>query len=204
MSERLNVYDGVWDLDAVTCPCDLDFLDYLDACDFRKGTVFHFGSGAHHVVGREIARRCPDIDVLSITASQGEYQRYMDMIVANPRAANSYKALFADIYTLSAAMLPMFDYVTLFHLCEFYSERANHYARLNDDSLLELFVDRLKPRGRILFYARSKDFAGAELVIDRAVQRGRIRLVEHFKSLLVYDVPGSSGSEVIRAAHSGH
>ena len=52
----------------------------------------------------------------------------MDLIIRNAEIAKDYKVLFAHIYTPNAALLPAFDFVTLFHLCEFYSPEKSAYA----------------------------------------------------------------------------
>ena len=41
----------------------------------------------------------------------------------------TYNAVFGDIYLLNAKLLPVFDVVTLFHLCEFRGERDRRLWR---------------------------------------------------------------------------
>src|SRR6267142_2851575 len=102
---RLNFFDSSWPLRADICPCDVDFLEYLKLRQIKDKIIFHFGSGAHHILGRENHLDQPN-EILAITASQGEYEDYISLIINNPMIACNYKVLFADIYTLSYRLLP--------------------------------------------------------------------------------------------------
>ena len=161
---RLNYYDNSWQL-VDYCPCDPNFVQFLASKKTEGKLIFHFGTGEHHLVGKDNYERGNPNEILAITASRREHDAYIDFIVNNPRAANYYKVLYADIYTLSPRMLPNFDIVTLFHLCEYYDEvesgspRLNsEYARLDDESLLGMFLTKLNPGGQIAFYAKSGGF----------------------------------------------
>lgn len=189
VQERLNYFQETWELNEEQCPCDLHFLEYLQANAVEGKTIFHFGSGAHHVVGRKNAELARPNHVLAITASPGEHQRYVELIIEHPRIAVSYKVLFADIYTLSPQMLPRFDVVTLFHLGEYYSPERSGYAPLNDATLLDLFIERLQPGGRICFYDRSWLFERARPVIQAAVAEGKLAFTGSFRTLLLYAAP---------------
>ena len=81
-----------------------------------RSRIFHFGSGAHHVVGTTQASL--GNQTLSITASSEEHQQYVRLVTAQPRLARHYVRHFGDIYLTNAALLPEFDVVTMFHLCE--------------------------------------------------------------------------------------
>jgi hypothetical protein len=187
----LNCWNDSWPLVAERCPCDLHFQEYLTERGIGGQAIFHFGTGAHHLLGKENLRANPPNEILGITASRGEYDAYVDFIVDHPQAANHYKVLFADIYTLSAQLLPRFDLVTLFHLCEFYDPHKSAYARLNDATLLDLFISRLKPGGRLFFFKDSGRNASAEtrVLLDARVSAGRLIAVEDYKSLLVFATP---------------
>jgi hypothetical protein len=187
----LNYWKDSWPLVTERCPCDQHFQDYLTERAIGGRAIFHFGTGAHHLLGRENLRAEPPNEILGITASKGEYDAYVDFIVHHPQAANHYKVLFADIYTLSPQLLPHFDLVTLFHLCEFYDPHKSAYARLNDGSLLDLFISRLLPGGRIFFFKDAGKNAGAETtaLLDARVVAGRLIRVEDYKSLMIFAPP---------------
>jgi hypothetical protein len=189
----LHYWNDSWPLVAERCPCDLHFQEYLSERGIGGQAIFHFGTGAHHLLGKENLRAQPPNEILGITASKGEYDAYVDFIVHHPQAANHYKVLFADIYTLSPELLPSFDLVTLFHLCEFYDAHKSAYARLNDASLLDLFIAKMKPRGRIFFYKDSGRNAAAQTraLTDARVASGQLVFVEDYKTLLVFGAPAA-------------
>lgn len=183
---KLNYWNDSWPLEAKKCPCDLHFLDYLEEAQIRDRVIFHFGSGAHHIVGRVNAQRSQPNHVLAVTASREEYAAYIEMAIEDPLLATTYKAMFVDIYTLSPRILPEFDVVTLFHLCEFYDAEASAYAPLDDRSLLRMFLDKLRPDGRVLFYTHSWKFELAAPIIEEFVARGLIRHERDYQTLSVY------------------
>lgn len=185
---RLNRSHIPWPLLAWKCSCDVHFVEYLDEREVRGKTLFHFGTGLHHLVGRENALRPPADrnEILGITASPQEYKAYIDLVCKEAEVGLSYKVLFGDIYTLSPRLLPRFDLVTLFHLCEFYDPVRSRYAPLDDAALLDLFLDRLSPGGRILFYTGSRAFSQAGPLIEERVRDGRIEPVDEHKELAVY------------------
>ena len=169
---KLNYYDNSWEL-VDYCPCDPNFVRFLESNRIEGKLIFHFGTGEHHLVGRDNYERGNPNEIWAITASRREHDAYIDFIVDNPRAANYYKVLYADIYTLSPRMLPNFDIVTLFHLCEYYDEvesgspRLNsEYAQLDDEGLVEMFLTKLNSGGRIAFYAKSGGFISSRLDME--------------------------------------
>ena len=151
---RLNFWRHSWPLKPDVCPCDVDFCDFIDDNNIRDQVIFHFGTGEHHVVARRNIDLQPPNHVLAVTASEAEYGSYIKYVIDNPHAGNYYKVLFLDIYTLSDRILPRFDVVTLFHLCEFFREQTSQYAPLDDRRLLDLFISRLQPGGAIAFLSR--------------------------------------------------
>lgn len=104
-----------------------------------------------------------------------------------------YKVIFGDIYTLTCRCLPLLDIVTLFHLCEFYVPEEISFVHHNDESLLELFLDRLNFGGKILFFTKSIGWEKASFVVQAFEKQGKIEKVEEYKSLLVYSK--KTGSE---------
>jgi len=200
---QLNYWQDSWALDRERCPCDFHFLEYLAKRGAGSKSIFHFGSGEHHLLGRANVVAPKRNEILAITASKSEHAAYVELIIRNPEIAKYYKVLFGDIYTLSAAVLPNFDFITLFHPCEFYDSAKSAYARHNDESLLELFLSKLKPGGRILFYRRSSAFPKARLIIQDYLSSGRLVEEEDYRSLLICKAgPGASAasSNLVRPA----
>jgi hypothetical protein len=186
---RLNVSDAAWPLRVDLCPCDTLFADWLRQRRIGGRTVFHFGTGAHHVVGLENAKFKRPNRILGVTASAGEYASYIEKVTADPSLAISYKVLFADIYTLDAGLLPHFDVVSLFHLCEFWDPVRSAYAPLDDRRLLLLFLARLAPQGRIVFYLGSNGRDSMLRLVDKFIAAGRLAIEERVGPLLVCTKP---------------
>jgi hypothetical protein len=182
---RLNISDEAWPLRVDLCPCDTDFVAWLKARRIAGRTIFHFGTGSHHIIGVENARLKRPNRVLGVTASPAEYESYMALVSADPALAISYKALFLDIYTLDAALLPAFDVVSLFHLCEFYDPERSAYAPLDDRKLLTLFLGRLAPQGRIVFYLGSNGRDAMLRLVDQFIAAGKLAVAERVGALLV-------------------
>jgi len=183
---QLNYWKNSWPLRVDWCPCDVHFLEYVRAHEVRDKVIFHFGTGEHHILGRSNLERDGPNEIFAITASRQEYERYIELVIDNPVAAKYYKVVFADIYTLTPRIIPSFDLVTLFHLCEFYDEEQSAYAQLDDSSLLALFFSKLNPGGRVLFYKGSFAFAKAQIIIEDFVNRGKMIKVDEHKTLFVY------------------
>ena len=179
---------AAWPLRPERCPCDLDFVDYLRARRITDKTIFHFGTGAHHVVGRANHRDRAN-HVLAITASPDEHAAYIELVLGDPEVATKYQVLFADIYCLDPDLLPALDVVTLFHLHEFYRPEHAAYARFDDRSLLAMLCGRLRDEGRVLFYRGSDGFPATKRTIADAVDRALLRPLEQWGSLLVYGRP---------------
>jgi hypothetical protein len=169
------------------CPCDADFCDYLRERDIAKKSIFHFGSGGHHVVGLRNRDDRLENEILAITASPREHAQYVERVVREPSFGKYYKVLFADIYDLAHRSLPEFDLVTLFHLCEF-SPMAGQLRRMDDAGVMELFRSKLGAGGRLIFYEGSLGRPGTQRIIERSVAEGKMSLEETYRSLLVYRV----------------
>ena len=182
----LHKWDAVWDLDEELCPCDVHFVEFLEAQGLSNATIFQFGTGAHHHVGIRNARNGSGNAVLGITCSRGELDAYVDLAIECPEISRSYKVTFGDIYILDARLLPDFDVVTLFHLCEFRSEKNDVYGAMTDAEVARLLIGRLKPGGRVLFYTGSMAFEAARPVIAGLKADGLIEADGGYKTLLVY------------------
>lgn len=192
---RLGFVHYSWPLRPTMCPCDLDFCRYLEQSAFRGKSIFHFGTGGHHLVGMHNRRAGLMNDILGLTLSPREQARYVAAVIRDPELGRYYKVLFADIYSLSPACCPRFDLVTLFHLCEF-SATNNIGRRMTDRDVLNLFCSKLSPDGRVLFYPGSFGYARALPLIVEAVDAGRLRFEENFRSLSIYRVAGAPAPAV--------
>lgn len=184
---RLNLFAESWRL-VDYCPCDPHFVEYLDERRLRGKLIFHFGSGGHHLLGLRNAAREPGDrnEILAVTASPEEHAEYVRLVSENGELANSYKVLFTDVYTLTPRLLPDFDLITLFHLCEYYDPERSAYARLDDAGLLHLCLSKLAIGGRLLFYTGSEGFHKTAPLLADLASRGEIEQVDEFRSLIVY------------------
>jgi hypothetical protein len=169
----LNYWKATWSLDEKQCPCDIHFCDYLEEKQIRGKTVFHFGTGNHHILGLRNARSGLDNAILGITASVEEYQDYIKLLIENPTLGFTYKAYFGDIYQLDPRLMPAFDYVTNFHACEFRTEKNDAYGALTDLEMTLVLADSIKPGGEMHFYTGSDGYKNTLAVIDSLkAQRG--------------------------------
>ena len=183
---KLYQRKSAWELNPESCPCDLQFANYLKQAGISGKSIFHFGTGAHHILALKNQAIEPPNEIIGITAAAPEHQAYIDLVLENPAFAKYYKVWFADIYTLTANSLPNFDVVSLFHLCEFYLAENAPLIQQTDASLVQLFLDKLNPEGRILFYERSQAWKTAAPLIESFVQAGKIRQIDQYESLRVY------------------
>jgi hypothetical protein len=182
----LNYYRRSWPLDEAHCPCDVHFVSYLREFGIGGKTIFHFGTGQHHLVGVKNHELDHPNHILGITASPFEHETYVRLIIDDPTLARTYKVLFCDIYTLTTPLLPRFDVVTLFHLCEYYSTQNRSYTDATDASVLQMFVDLLSPGGEVLVYRRSAAFDETRKLIDALIDAGEIVKRADFESLSSY------------------
>ncbi len=68
----------------------------------KNKTIFHFGTGEHHLIALDNAKLRKPNQIFGVTASKKEIDTYTDLVISNAKVANSYKAMFVDIYTLDA------------------------------------------------------------------------------------------------------
>jgi SAM-dependent methyltransferase len=177
---------SAWALDARDCPCDLQLVEYLQRLNVSDRSIFHFGSGAHHWIGRENQKLAQPNQILAITASHPEHEAYVKLVLQEREIERNYKVLFSDIYTLDARNLPNFDIVTLFHLCEFYLPDQAAFLRHDDRSLLAMFVEKLNADGIVILYDRSNDWAQAKLLIEALIASQVVEPVDTYKNLRIY------------------
>ena len=192
---KLLFWDDSWDLREKECPCDVHFIEWLDLEKITGSAIYHFGTGNHHHVGIECARENRRNSVLGITAAPQEYQKYIELAIARPEVLRYYNAVFGDIYLLNPKLLPVFDVVTLFHLCEFRGERTDAYGGASDLDVVNLLTDKTRPGGHILFFTSSFAFAwdgpmSAKKVIAIWEKERPVERVGEYKSLLVYRKKG--------------
>lgn len=182
----LDLWKDPWPLDVRQCPCDVHLTDWLKQEQVANASLFHFGTGDHHHVGKTQAMNGSGNAVLGVTATKPEYDSYIDLVIANPEIGKRYKVLFTDIYQLEPRLLPTFDIVTLFHLCEFWSETNAPFSTLDDAGVLKAMVAKTKPGGKVMFYTGSFAFAAARKLID--AHAGALGLTDplHHDSLLVF------------------
>lgn len=181
---KLDLWKDPWPLDVAQCPCDVHFTQYLAKTGLVGQRIFHFGTGDHHHVGLQAP--ASDHSVLGITATESEYLSYIRLAVDNPHLGKFYKVLFSDIYQLNERLLPSFDIVTLFHLCEFWSANNAPFASVDDSGVLSLLSDKIRPDGLMLFYTGSFAYSAVEKLIPAwAETRGFIE-EPRFETLRIF------------------
>lgn len=185
---KMNLYEDNWDLHVDVCPCDVQFNEWVESQRLTGKVIYHFGTGTHHVVGIGQAESGAGNKVFAITASRGEYDSYIDLVTEKAPVAKSYLAYFGDIYLSDPALLPDFDIVTMFHLCEFtkYNTSSDEYGGLSDRALLDAMTAKLRPGGHILFYLKSFAFDEAEAIVAGWAKAAAVEHVGEYKTLLVY------------------
>lgn len=186
---KLNHWNSAWTLDPEQCPCDIHFVDYLAEKSIRDADIFHMGTGVHHLVGLEIARAGANNQVLAITASQQEYDVYMQMLIDNPKLGFAYKAYFGDIYQFDARLLPTFHYATLFHCGEYRTEANEAYGAITDEAVALILADKLHPGGEIHFFRGSFAYDVAQRTGAALVAKRGFADAGAYKSLHVFRKP---------------
>ncbi len=182
----LHYWDQSWDLRIAECPCDMHFLEWLEENKVRDRSIFHFGTGSHHIVGLKTSEDGSNNAVFGITASPAEYDAYIKMLIAKPKLGFTYLAYFGDIYQLERRLLPQFDIVTLFHVGEFRSEKNDSYSALTDLDMTRVLVDRMTAGGHMLFYAGSYAYDVAERTFGALLNDGTLAAAGAYKTLRIF------------------
>ncbi|KFG98485.1 hypothetical protein GQ56_0102945 [Burkholderia paludis] len=182
----MNVWKKYWDLRIGECPCDVHFVEWLESARLNGIRIYHFGTGGHHHVGVACARPHLNNTVFGVTASPKEYRSYVDLVTRRPEVGKTYLAYFGDIYTSNPDLLPAFDVVTLFHLCEYRDETNSRYGAKTDAEVLDLFARHIAPAGHLLFYTGSSAYRKAEPVIERWAANADFVETGHFKTLRIF------------------
>ena len=185
---KMNYWTDKWDLDEDICPCDVHFNDWTEDRKISGKTIYHFGTGTHHVIGRRQAANGLGNVVLGITASIEEYEAYVKLVAEHSHVNKSYIAYFGDIYLTTPRLLPELDVVTMFHLCEFFfpNTASKAYGGMTDAKLLDLFTAKTKKNGHILFYMGSMAWNKALPLVQKWEKRAPVKRVGEFKTLLVF------------------
>ena len=124
--------------------------------------------------------------MFGITASPQELENYVRLVMERPEVLRYYNVVFGDIYLLNPKLLPTFDLVTLFHLCEFSGPQTEAYGGLTDLAVANLLADKTRPGGHILFYTGSMAFDKAKPVIAQWEKQRPVARVGEYKTVLVY------------------
>lgn len=186
MNNQATRWPEGWPDSRALCPCDYDFVDYLDKdLAIYDKRIFHMGTGLHHKVGIWAANhgaRC-----LGITISPEEHETYVNLLSEEPFLSDSYSVWFTDLYVLNDVFVPkVFDYVSLFHL----NERYNYEFSENDvQKVLWFMTSRLRSNGKLLLYKGSSAYDRVEPMIEelKANYPGVVDF-EEFKSLKVLQI----------------
>jgi hypothetical protein len=184
--QKMNLWDAKWDLHVDICPCDVHFNEWTEQVGLSGKTIYHFGTGTHHVVGKRQAEL--GNVVLAITASKEEYDSYVALVAESSRVARSYLAYFGDVYLSEARLLPDFDVVTMFHLCEFsHSNTASpEYGGITDRALLDLFTGKTRSGGYILLYKNSNGQGATQEMLPAWQRDHPVERLDDFKTLQVF------------------
>ena len=184
---RMRIVARSWPLWPRMCSCDLHFCDFLQERSIRAKSIFHLGTGGHHIVGlRNRADGLGNV-ILGVTVSPDEIKRYMKLVIGDPILGQNYKVLFTDVRDLQAASLPNFDLVTLFHLCEFDSTSGSVHL-LSDEGVLGLLTSKLEPGGLLALYRQSIGYRRLQPIIAAAIAAGKLEHLEDYKTLQILQV----------------
>ncbi len=186
---KMNYWTDKWDLHEDICPCDVHVNEWIAEKGLKNKLIYHFGTGTHHVVGVEQAQNGSGNAVVAITASIEEYQAYIKLVADKAQVAKSYLAYFGDIYLTNPRLLPAdFDIVTMVHLCEFFFPNTDsaEYGGLTDRKVLDLFTDKTKSGGHIIFYTKSMGAEKTAAIIPVWEKEKPVERVGEFKTLLIY------------------
>lgn len=182
----LEIWDEDWQLDENVCPCDVHFVEWLEKEGIAGRTIYHFGTGGHHLIGLHNMRKGAPNTILGITAAPKEFDHFVKLAIEHAELTRHYQVYFGDIYLLNPRLMPRIDIATVFHLCEFRTEKQDEYGGLTDMQVMETLLDLLPPEAPILFYAGSMGYWKSEPISKHLVAAGRLCHVERFKTLEVY------------------
>ena len=157
MTPRIPIEEIGWRLNPDTCPPDIHFIDYLKEYPLPSYpvSIFHMGCGFHHWVGTWAATQ-KNIFVRSLSITPVEIDHYIELATENPELNFKYQVDFGDIHVISSALIPRFDFITLFHLGEISEQiKDPEYPGRSIPSVIRMFAERLQPGGEMLFFSGS-------------------------------------------------
>lgn len=188
---KIPVEQYGWELNSQTCPPDLDFIEFLkhDMPEKEPVRIFHLGCGLHHKVGLWAAGT-KNAFVRSISITPAEVIEYMRLATDDPNLNTHYLVDFGDIHLHPSALLPHFDYVTLFHLGEI-SGQADNYAYPGRTILqvVVLFISHIFENGKIFFFNRSVAWKQIENPVYSYLCETLHWKISNYKSLVIYQRP---------------
>ncbi len=172
MPRQFNPNVEGWEWQPDKCPCDLQFMEWLDSVSPPK-SVFHMGTGKHHNVGLT----CDDKGVacLGITVSTEEY-------LLAP-ISKHYQVMLLDIYDANLNLLPYFDVMTLFHL----GEMVEKFGPIHEPATKNL-ISKVDKNGVVLFYTGSSAWDRASKVVVGWVKENFLKPSGQYKDLAIYRV----------------
>ena len=184
---KMNLWDAKWDLDEAQCPCDIHFNQWIEANKIAGKTIFHFGTGTHHIVGIGQAENGLNNAVIGITASVVEYEAYIRLVNERPRISKSYLVYFGDIYLSNARLLPEIDIATMFHAGEYIGDNTTsaEYGGVDDLGVARILLGRMRAGGYLLFYTGSFAFDKADALARVLEGENKLERAGTFKTLLV-------------------
>ena len=185
----LHVWEENWGLRVAECPCDVHFIEWVRENNLRNQSIYHFGTGGHHVVGVELGGDGSGNTIVGITASTGEYEDFIQMSIERPKILANYMAFFGDIYLTKPTLLPDFDMGTLFHVAAFRSEKNDSYGALTERGMIEALLSKTRPGGYVLFYPGSYAWAIARPLVEAMADEGQFAHVGTYKTLEIYRKP---------------
>jgi hypothetical protein len=184
----MHFWDASWDLNLDLCPCDRDFMEWVAKEKIVGKTIYHFGTGSHHLVGVENLKAGEPNHIIGVTASPGETEAFVKMAIAEPRLSRRYTMHFGDIYLFNGKLLPKFDVATMFHLGEFWSEKTASYGGVTDEEVLRKVVRQMKTGGRIVFYEGSDGWGRTQPIVRKLAREGLFAKTGKYRKLAVYSV----------------
>jgi len=184
---KMNLWDAKWDLDEAQCPCDIHFNQWIDANKITGKTIYHFGTGTHHIVGLTQAANGSGNVVFGITASIIEYEAYVRLVNERPQFSKNYLAYFGDIYLSNVRLLPELDIATMFHAGEYIGDNTTspEYGGVDDLGVARILHSRMRPGGYFVFYTGSFAFDKADALAKVLEGEGKLERIGTFKTLLV-------------------
>ena len=196
---KMNYWTDSWNLHETSAPATSIATTGSSSKKLKNKLIYHFGTGLHHVLGIKQATNKSGNTVFAITASKEEYDSYVDLATTKAQISKSYLTYFGDIYLSNPKLLPDFDVVTMFHLCEFFfpNTASKAYGGMDDAKLLDMFTAKTKPGGYILFYTKSMAFHKAEPIIAKWEKKGKVK-----RDRRVQDAAGVPEEEVTNRHHA--